>query len=228
MIEHKTGGVDNSSDAGHDIPEYRISAALRGLLTRNLGGLEVRRVDGPALRQAAVSLVVAGDDRGMASVLLTRRPEGLRRHGGQYALPGGRVDLGETAEQAALRELLEELGLDPGPDAILGALDDFPTRSGFRIRPFVLWGGAAPELRPDPNEVAAVFRIPLAELCRPEIPHLDYGEGGDHPVLSAPLTTLGHHVYAPTAAILYQFREVALLGRATRVAHYDQPRFAWK
>lgn len=227
MIERKTVGFDNSSDAGNEIPEYRIAAALRDLLTRNIGALEVRRLDDPALRPAAVALVVAGDDQGNASVLLTRRPEGLRRHGGQYALPGGRVDPGETAEEAALRELWEELGLDPGPDAILGALDDFPTRSGFRIRPFVVWVGDGPELRPDPDEVAAVFHIPLAELCRPEIPHLDHAAGGSHPVLSAPLPTLGHHVYAPTAAILYQFREVALLGRATRVAHYDQPRFAW-
>lgn len=228
MIERKTVDVGGSTDSGRQTSEYRISAALRELLRRNLGGLEVRRLDDPALRPAAVSLVVAGDDRGNASVLLTRRPEGLRRHGGQYALPGGRVDPGETAEEAALRELREELGVDRGPDAILGTLDDFPTRSGFRITPFVVWGGAAPELRPDPEEVAAVFHIPLSELCGPGIPHLDDAEGGEQPVLSAPLPTLGHHVYAPTAAILYQFREVALLGRATRVAHYDQPRFAWK
>ena len=83
-------------------------------------------------------------------------------------------------------------------------------------------------MRPDPDEVAKVFRIPLEELVRPEIPHLDHVSGGDHPVLSAPIPTLGGQVYAPTAAILYQFREVALEGRPTRVAHFDEPRFAWR
>lgn len=207
----------------------RFSSELRDAVIARLASFSVRTIESAALRPAAVSLVITGETPGdTASVLLTRRPEDLRRHGGQYALPGGRVDAGEAAMTAALRELEEELGLTPHPEAILGTLDDFPTRSGFRIRPFVLWGGGSLVLRPDPGEVAAVFRIPLEELCRPQIPHLDHGAGGEHPVLSLPLPTLGHHVYAPTAAILYQFREVALLGRPTRVAHYDQPRFAWK
>jgi 8-oxo-dGTP pyrophosphatase MutT (NUDIX family) len=151
----------------------------------------------------------------------------LRRHGGQYALPGGRLDEGETAAEAALRELEEELGLALGADRILGMLDDYPTRSGFRITPVVLWGAGAGEIRPDVQEVDQVYRIPLADLLSPAIPHLEPGPD-DHPVLSAPLATLGHRVFAPTAAMLYQFREVAILGRDTRVAHYDQPAFAWK
>lgn len=96
------------------------------------------------------------------------------------------------------------------------------------ITPIVAWGGPAHDLQPDPVEVARVHRIPFVDLDSPRIPHLDDQGDGQHPVLSAPIATLGSQVYAPTAAVLYQFREVALHGRPTRVAHFDQPRFAWK
>lgn len=115
----------------------------------------------------------------------------------------------------------------PGEESVIGMLDDYPTRSGFRITPVVVWGGDAGALVPDPREVDQVYLIPLADLLNPGIPHLEPGPG-DHPILSAPLATLGHHVFAPTAAMLYQFREAALLGKPTRVSHYDQPAFAWK
>jgi hypothetical protein len=130
--------------------------------------------------------------------------------------------------QAALRELHEELRLDLQPDAILGLLDDYPTRSGFRITPVVVWGGIVDEIDPDPIEVAYVLRVPLSQLDDPAIPRLRPTEDGKPPVLSAPLPVMGSEVYAPTAAMLYQFREVAMRGLATRVAHFDQPRFAWK
>ena len=228
VIERKKT-LRGATAGGGDAPRFGFAPALADAVRRNLAGFPVRAAADAALRPAAVAVViVGGGPGGAACALLTMRPGALKRHGGQYALPGGRVDGGEGALDAALRELREELGLALGPDAVLGALDEYPTRSGFRIAPFVLWGGAAPELAPDPAEVERIFRIPLDELCRPEIPHLDYGDDGGHPVLSAPLPTLGHHVYAPTAAILYQFREAALLGRATRVAHFDEPQFAWK
>ena len=130
--------------------------------------------------------------------------------------------------QAALRELEEEVGLPLGPDAILGTLDDFATHSGFRMTPIVMWGGIAQTLRPDPVEVDRVFRIPFSELDSPAIPLLEPGETVATPMLSAPLPTMGNRVHAPTAALLYQFREVAIRGLATRVAHFDQPMFARK
>jgi 8-oxo-dGTP pyrophosphatase MutT (NUDIX family) len=213
---------------------FLFSDALRQRIARHLAGFPRRSIAEPGLRRAAVVLVVArtgaehvalADD---ACILLTKRPENLRRHAGQFALPGGRLDEGETAEAAALRELHEELRLELDPAAILGTLDDYATRSGFVITPIVAWGGAAEDLTPDPVEVARVLRIPFRDLDSPDIPHLDPQGEGAPPVLSAPLATLGHKVYAPTAAMLYQFREVALHGRETRVAHFDQPRFAWK
>lgn len=128
-------------------------------------------ISDPSLRQAGVVIVVAqipGSDQ--ACVLLTKRPEHMRRHAGQFALPGGRLDAGETIREAALRELREELRLQLDEGDILGQLDDLPTRSGFRITPIVAWGGPSLELDPDPEEVARVYRIPLTELDSPAIP----------------------------------------------------------
>ncbi len=208
---------------------FGFGPTLRQSIEENLAGFAPRQIDDESLRRAAVALVVVradADDR--ACLLLTLRPGTMRRHSGQYALPGGRMDLGETSSETALRELEEELGLVLSPRQILGFLDDYPTRSGFRITPIVAWSETTAALRPDPDEVDKVFRIPLEELVRPEIPRLEVASDPARPVISAPIPTLGGPVYAPTAAILYQFREVALEGRATRVSHFDQPRFAWR
>jgi mutator protein MutT len=208
---------------------YAFRPDLRQRLAGNIGAFERRPIEDPELRRAGVAIVVVRNETGdEAAVLLTKRPESLRRHAGQWALPGGRLDEGETPEQAALRELHEELRLELQPDAILGLLDDYPTRSGFRITPVVVWGGVVKRIDPDPVEVAFAVRVPFSQLDSPAIPRLRPTEDGKPPVLSAPLPIMGSEVYAPTAAMLYQFREVAMRGLATRVAHFDQPRFAWK
>ena len=208
---------------------YAFGPGLRERLAANIDALERHEIADPALRRAGVAIVVVQNEQGSeASILLTKRPESLRRHAGQWALPGGRLDEGETVEEAALRELNEELRLELSSDAILGLLDDYPTRSGFRITPVVVWGGVVEHIDPDPVEVAFVLRVPFRQLDSAEIPLLTPTEEGKPPVLSAPLPITGGVVYAPTAAMLYQFREVAMRGLATRVAHFDQPRFAWR
>jgi len=206
-----------------------ISDHLRREVSARLASFPVEHIAQDGLRKAAVALVI-GPQSGTseASVLITLRPQTLNRHGGQYALPGGRLDTGETEQDAALRELEEELGLHLKSDAVLGRLDDFPTRSGFCITPFVMWAEDLSTLRPDPSEVAEVHHLSFTELNSPRIPRLTDGKIGEHPVLSAHFPSLGHFIYAPTAAILYQFREVALRGETTRAAHFEQPRFAWK
>jgi 8-oxo-dGTP pyrophosphatase MutT (NUDIX family) len=199
---------------------------LRATLRDHLARFERRSVPAGDRRLAAVALVVVPDAAGRAAVVLTRRAAGLRRHGGQWALPGGRLDPGETPETAALRELDEEVGLSLPPDHVLGCLDDFPTRSGFVITPVVVWGTAASPLHPDPREVAAVHLVSLESLLAPANLVLQTIPQSDRPVLA--LSILNTLIYAPTAAILHQFAEVAVLGRETRVGHYEQPVFAWR
>lgn len=186
-------------------------------------------VDDESLRRAAVAIVVLDSLEGAEPCLLvTRRGGRLRAHSGQWALPGGRVDAGESTARAALRELREEVGLCLSTAAVIGELDDYPTRSGYRITPVVMWGGAIGRLQPNPDEVASIHRVPLADLHHPDVPHLEKIAQSERPVLSIPFASLGHRIYAPTAAMIYQFREVALYGRETRVQGYEQPLFAWR
>jgi 8-oxo-dGTP pyrophosphatase MutT (NUDIX family) len=205
---------------------YRLDDALRERVESNLGRFERRESPTEGLARAAVCVVLVADDSDEACFVITRRASGLRRHSGQWALPGGRLDPGETPVQAAVRELHEEVGLELPETAVLGLLDDYATRSGFAITPIVVWGGPGCALTPDEQEVAEIYRVPLGELDKPSVPRLRSTPDSDHPLISIPL--LGTHIHAPTAAILYQLREVAVWGRSTRVAHYEQPRFAWK
>jgi 8-oxo-dGTP pyrophosphatase MutT (NUDIX family) len=163
---------------------------------------------------------------GGAAILLTRRGSRLNDHPGQWALPGGRIDDGETALEAAVREVEEEIGLTLSPDSLLGQLDDYPTRSGYVISPFVFWAGrdAAPIANPD--EVASIHRIALRELTRADSPKFVDIPESDRPVIQLPVG--GDLIHAPTGAVLYQFRAVAYDGDPIRVDEFEQPVFAWK
>lgn len=179
-----------------------------------------------ALKRAAVVLALtASNDGDDTAFLLTKRASSLRAHRGQWALPGGRCDAGETPAEAALRELDEELALKLTANDVLGLLDDYPTRSGYLITPVVVWAADSATIRPNPDEVASVHRIALATIER--------DEAFDFTVIpeSARRVIRFHHqaslIHAPTAALIYQFREV-LAGRPTRVTELEQPVFAWK
>jgi 8-oxo-dGTP pyrophosphatase MutT (NUDIX family) len=164
---------------------------------------------------------------GGAAFLLCRRASKMNRHAGQWALPGGKIDAGETVEVAALREVQEELGITIDPSEILGTLDDYATRSGFVITPVVVWGGDDVELTPDPREVAHVLRVGLRELCRPDSPRFVSIPESPRPVVQLPVGR--DLIHAPTGAVLLQFRWVAVEGRAdARVDEFEQPVFAWK
>ncbi|MEB2345358.1 MAG: CoA pyrophosphatase [Deltaproteobacteria bacterium] len=209
-----------------DLEPGGFGEALRATAAARLRAFERVPAALDGRRAAAVALTLVPDAEGRPCWVLTRRANRLARHAGQWALPGGRVDPGESAQGAALRELAEEVGLDLPDSAVLGLLDDYPTRSGYVITPVVVWGGDEPELRADPREVAEVHRIPLAALLRPEVPRLRRIPESDRPVLSIPLPVAD--VHAPTAAIVYQLREVVIRGEPTRVAHFEQPVFAWR
>lgn len=160
-------------------------------------------------------------------MIVTRRSPRLKEHSGQWAMPGGRVDEGETATEAALRELHEEINLELAEEHILGCLDDYVTRSGYVITPVVVWADVVEqELRPNPDEVASIHPFTFSELAREDSPNLERIPQSDRQVLS--MNYLDDVIYAPTAAMLYQFREVAIRGLGTRVLHYDQPLFAWR
>jgi 8-oxo-dGTP pyrophosphatase MutT (NUDIX family) len=164
---------------------------------------------------------------GGAAFLLCRRAAKMNRHAGQWALPGGKIDAGETVEMAALREVEEELGLTLDSSQILGRLDDYATRSGFVITPIVVWGGAEIELVPDPREVAHVLRVGLHELCRADSPRFVSIPESDRPVVQLPIGR--DLIHAPTGAVLLQFRWVAVEGRSdARVNEFEQPVFAWR
>ncbi len=227
-------------DESFDI-RLRCDDELRHHIDHNLSGFSARWHTEGGGRKAAVAVTVVNavfepmvesmDCRpflrpNSAALILTRRALSLRHHSGQWAFPGGRCDPGEAPEETALRELEEEVGLALGPDRILGRMDDFTTRSGFTITPVVVWGGSGVTLTPNPGEVASIHRIPIAEFMRDDAPMLHSIAESRHPVLMMPVGDTS--IAAPTAAIIYQFREVAIRGIPTRVDHYEQPYFTWR
>jgi 8-oxo-dGTP pyrophosphatase MutT (NUDIX family) len=199
------------------------SAADRAALAAHLACFPRLGITRPGLRAAAVAVCVLLQ-QDVPCLLITRRAAGLRNHSGQWALPGGSREPSESAQDAALRELREETGMTAGPGDVLGTLDDYATRSGFLITPVVVWAGPAGTLVRQSSEVARIHLIPLADFDHP--PELLRIPESPAPVLR--LALLGGHVYAPTAAIIYQFCQLALHGLTTRVAHFEQPVFAWR
>lgn len=207
-------------------PLHQHSPHTREHLADNLHGFDARGQNSPELKHAAVALTVVQEED-HAAIILTRRVSSLRAHGGQWALPGGRIDSGETPEQAALRELHEEINLVLDESQILGRLDDFITRSGYVITPIVVWtDNNCADLHPNPDEVAWIESFTFTELSRSDSPILQSIPESEQPVLS--MHFKDDVVFAPTGALLYQFLEVALKGRDTRVLHYEQPLFAWR
>lgn len=182
-----------------------------------------RTADVPGARAASVVLAVAEKD-GHQGVWLCKRPPTMRRHAAQFALPGGRLDPGEDHITAGLRELDEELGIRLPSSSVLGALDDYPTRSGFVITPIVCWAEEYQEPTPNPDEVALLFFVTFEELLVE--PRFLTIPQSDLPVIQLPI--VGSLVHAPTAAVIYQFAEVVLRDRQTRVDGFEQPVFAWQ
>jgi 8-oxo-dGTP pyrophosphatase MutT (NUDIX family) len=199
------------------------SAVSRAAVVANLATFRRIGITRPGLRAASVAVCVLLQ-QDVPCLLITKRAARLRNHSGQWALPGGSREPGESAEDAALRELREETGVTAGAADVLGTLDDYATRSGFLITPVVVWGGPVGTMVRQSSEVARIHVIPLADFDRPpellSIP--------ESPALVLRLKLLGGHVYAPTGAIIHQFCQLALHGETTRVAHFEQPVFAWR
>jgi 8-oxo-dGTP pyrophosphatase MutT (NUDIX family) len=200
-----------------------VAALDRDLLAARVAGFPRVAANRPDLKQAAVAVCVT-ERGGAPSLVLTRRAPRLRGHAGQWALPGGRTDPGESAVDGALRETREEIGLVLDRDAVLGILDDYVTRSGYVMTPVVCWAGTVGELVVEEAEVAAVHLVPLVDLdVEPRFISIPES---DAPVIQLPL--MGRYLHAPTAAIVHQFCRIACRGHVQRVAHYEQPVFAWR
>jgi 8-oxo-dGTP pyrophosphatase MutT (NUDIX family) len=189
---------------------------LRDTMAANLRDFSRVRSTG-SLTAAAVAIAVMEGD-GAPCVPIFQRTSNMSRHAGQMALPGGRLHEGESAEECAMRELHEELGLIVSPKDVIGLLDDFDTRSGFTITPVVIWTDAeTATLKPSKFEVAKLYVIAIPEL------RAAVSAAGPGRAFSLRLERV--EVFAPTAAILYQFSEAALDGRETRVSDFYQPPF---
>lgn len=201
---------------------------LRNSLATSLGGFDRQSIAASNLKHAAVCLTIMPSpaETAEAALLLTRRAPKLSSHAGQWALPGGRIDEGETPLEAALREMREEVNLALEPEDCLGQLDDYETRSGYVMSPFIFWAEDVKEMRPNPGEVASIHPVPLGAFNRPDSPEFITIPESDRPVIR--LHFEESNIHAPTAAVLFQFIELALFGRVTRVAHYEQPVWAWK
>ena len=152
-----------------------LRARLTVIVAEQLGG-EVAHgehvleaLDHPAIPAAVLVPVILGPAPG---ILLTKRTAHLNRHAGQVSFPGGRIDAGEDAEAAALREAAEEIALDPARVEIIGRMADYITNTGYCITPVI---GVLPpglDLYPSPEEVEAVFELSLEVLLDPAAPKL--------------------------------------------------------
>ena len=206
---------------------YRYDEAMRARIAANLDGFTRARASTEGLKHAAVAITLVCDDQGEGAYVLTRRTPRLNSHAGQFALPGGRIDEGETPIEGALRELREEVNLRLGQEAVMGVLDDYQTQSGYLITPIVVWGGIDARMEANPQEVARIHRITFRELNRPGSPEFVDIPESERPVMRL-LMGDDDALHAPSAAMVYQFREVGLHGRQTRVAHLGEPVWAWR
>jgi 8-oxo-dGTP pyrophosphatase MutT (NUDIX family) len=153
-------------------------------------------------RRAAV-LVLVGCHEGQPMLVLTERSRHLRAHSGEIALPGGRIEPGETPEAAAVREAAEEVGVDPDGVVLLGRLDEAWSKARNHVVPVAGWyEGALADLSPTSAEVARVFLTPLARIAREDSHRIDVAEIDGHTYENDVLDAGELEIYGLTADLV--------------------------
>ncbi len=153
-------------------------------------------------RRAAV-LVLVGCHDGFPHIVVTRRSARMRAHTGEIALPGGRIDPGETPEQAAVREAVEEVGVDPSNVELFGRLDEAWSKAKNHVVPVVGWyDGALDALAPASSEVDVVYLTSLARIARADAHRFDIAEIDGHTYENDVLDADGFEIYGLTADIV--------------------------
>jgi 8-oxo-dGTP pyrophosphatase MutT (NUDIX family) len=182
-------------------PEPTVPGLLpeHGDYRLNPSDVETRLIE--RAKPAAV-LIAAVEREGRAGLILTERTASLRAHSGQVAFPGGKIDPGEGATQAALREADEEIGLRADEVDVLGHLPAYITTSGYRIAPVVALARPQADYRPNAEEVAGVFEAPLSFLMNP-----DHHERRSRPYLGQErffyaMPWDGHYIWGVTAGVI--------------------------
>ncbi|MEZ5729728.1 MAG: NUDIX domain-containing protein [Burkholderiaceae bacterium] len=162
-------------------------------------------------------------EAGEVGFVLTRRTPKLRTHSGQWALPGGRVDPGESADGCAARARRRGR---PAPAGVRDHRppDDYATRSGYLISPIVVWAEEGADAT-EPRRGGVGASIALTVIAAPDAVEFVEIPESDRRVVRVLIDD--RRIHAPTGAFLYQFREL-LAGRTTRVFDLEQPTFAWK
>lgn len=206
------------SRPGAVLPERILSGDVRDSLERRGPTPDLPHeipgvtLPGPARRPAAVLCALFDEDE-QGHVVLTRRSSRLRSHTHQVSFPGGRIDTGESARDAALREAHEEVGIDPSTVDIFGRLSSLSTFANpAPITPFVGELPGRPVLRPNPAEVERAFTVPLIELAQPEVYREElwtFPDGSEQPMSFFEL--IGDTVWGATARMLRELLDVVLL-----------------
>ncbi len=166
-----------------------------------------------AERTADAAVLIAVTEQPDPTVLLTQRPRTMRDHPGQVAFPGGKLDYGENAVEAALREAWEELHIEPEQVRVIGTTDRYQTGTGFDITPVLATVPHDLPIRPDPREVESWFECPLDKLMDAQLWQRNsvFWQGAQRDYLE--MDHDGYRIWGVTAAICWNL--------SRRVAWFD-------